>query len=75
MVGAAEALGGLDAVELEVGRRGLREPRVLRASGAPLASGLRRRRGRVGRGVGGAANFRGLVLGCIEAKFCRKICV
>ena len=22
-----------------------------------------------------AANFRGLVLGCIEAKFCKKICV
>ena len=23
----------------------------------------------------GRANFTGLVLGCIEAKFCRKICV
>ena len=31
--------------------------------------------GLAGVGVGAPANFRGLVLGCIEAKFCKKICV
>ena len=45
------------------------------AGSAPLGRGRRQRSGQVRLGPPPPANFGGLVLGCIEAKFCKKICV